>query len=219
MFDMGFTEMMLIGIVALVVIGPERLPGVARTAGKYFSRLRSFVTNVRADVESELRADELREMFEAQQQEIKSLKEVVGDAGKDIGLSDIADEMTEVANSIGDTKPISAPQPEAEAKTATRDKPAARAVAKSKSGTRSGVKSKSAAKLKPKSATKTKSGAKARVKPKADAVSKSKAGSDWTGALEPPAVATETSKVKVPKAVKAPKTRKKSAKPAKVKAK
>jgi len=220
MFDMGFTEMMLIGIVALVVIGPERLPGVARTAGKYFSRLRSFVTNVRADVESELKADELREMFEAQQQEIKSLKEVVGDVGKDIGLSDIADEMTEVANSIGDTKPISAPQSEAEAKSATRDKPAARAAAKSKSGTRSGVKSKSTAKLKPKAGTKTKSGTKARVKPKTDAVSKSKAGSDWTGALKPPAAATEASKAKAPKAaVKAPKTRKKAVKPAKVKAK
>ena len=36
MFDMGFTEMMLIGIVALVVIGPERLPSVARTVGRYF---------------------------------------------------------------------------------------------------------------------------------------------------------------------------------------
>jgi sec-independent protein translocase protein TatB len=219
MFDMGFTEMMLIGIVALVVIGPERLPGVARTAGKYFSKLRSFVTSVRADVESELRADELREMFEAQQQEIKSLKEVVGDAGKDIGLTDIADEMTEVANSIGDTTPISEPQPETETKTATMDKPAARPAAKKKSVARSGAKSKSKSKLKPKAGTKTKSGAKARVKPKTDAISKSKAGSDWTGALEPPAVTTETSKVKTAKVVKETKTVKKAAKPAKVKAK
>jgi len=219
MFDMGFTEMMLIGIVALVVIGPERLPGVARTAGKYFSKLRSFVTNVRADVESELRADELREMFEAQQQEIKSLKEVVGDAGKDIGLSDIADEMTEVANSLGDTKPISTAQPEAEAKSVTRDKPATRAVAKSKSGARSGVKSKSTAKLKPKAGTKTKPRAKVTAKSETEAASKSRAGSDWTGALEPPAAATGTSKAKAPKAVKAPRARKQVAKSAKVKAK
>jgi len=49
MFDMGFTEMMLIGIVAPVVIGPERLPGVARTAGKYFARLRNFMMDVRAE--------------------------------------------------------------------------------------------------------------------------------------------------------------------------
>ena len=69
MFDLGFTEMMLIGIVALVVIGPERLPSVARTAGKYLGRLKRFMTTVKADVEQELRADELREILNKQQQE------------------------------------------------------------------------------------------------------------------------------------------------------
>ena len=149
MFDIGFTEMMLIGIVALVVIGPERLPGVARTAGKYFSRLRSFVTNVRADVESELKADELREMFEAQQQELQSLKDVVGDASKDIGLSDIANEMSEVANTLYDEKAVGDPEPLAETKSETKNKPVARAAAKSKTRARSGTKPKTAAKLKP----------------------------------------------------------------------
>ena len=84
MFDMGFTEMMLIGIVALIVIGPEKLPGVARTAGKYFGRLKRFVTTVRADVEQELRADELREILSRQQQELNSLKDSISDSGKAI---------------------------------------------------------------------------------------------------------------------------------------
>lgn len=84
MFDMGFTELMIIGIVALIVIGPERLPGVARTAGKYLGKLRRFMTDVKADVESELRADELREMLSKQQDEIQSLKEVVGDVAKEV---------------------------------------------------------------------------------------------------------------------------------------
>lgn len=84
MFDMGFTELVLIGIVALVIIGPERLPGVARTAGKYFGKLRRFMTNVKADVESELRADELREILNKQQDELQSLKKVVEDVGKDV---------------------------------------------------------------------------------------------------------------------------------------
>ena len=70
MFDMGFTEMMLIGIVALIVIGPEKLPGVARTAGKYFGRLKRFVSTVKSDVEQELRADELRDILSKQQEEI-----------------------------------------------------------------------------------------------------------------------------------------------------
>ncbi len=86
MFDMGFTELMLIGIVGLVVIGPERLPGVARTAGKYFGKLRRFMTNVKADVESELRADELREILNKQQDELQSLKNVVDEVGKNVDL-------------------------------------------------------------------------------------------------------------------------------------
>jgi sec-independent protein translocase protein TatB len=83
MFDMGFTEMMLIGIVALIVIGPERLPGVARTAGKYFGRLKRFMTSVKADVEQELRADELREILAQQQKELDKLKTNISDAGRD----------------------------------------------------------------------------------------------------------------------------------------
>jgi len=84
MFDMGFTEMMLIGIVALIVIGPERLPGVARTAGKYFGRLKRFMTSVRADVEQELRADELRQILADQQRELNTLKDSISDAGNKI---------------------------------------------------------------------------------------------------------------------------------------
>ena len=84
MFDMGFTEMMLIGIVALIVIGPERLPGVARTAGKYFGRLKRFMTSVKADVEQELRADELRQILADQQRELDTLKDSINEAGREI---------------------------------------------------------------------------------------------------------------------------------------
>ncbi len=188
MFDMGFTEMMLIGIVALVVIGPERLPGVARTAGKYFARLRNFMMNVRADVESELKADELREMFESQQKELQSLKEVVGDVGKDIGLSDIKDEMSDIASSIEDAKPTADPEPEAGEKSRAEAKPRAKAVAKSKSRVKPVVGSRVEKKVKtsvsPK--TKTKAGVNAntastrksrasRLKPKAAKPARAKA--------------------------------------------
>ena len=82
MFDMGFTDMLLIGIVALVVFGPERLPGVARTAGKYFGRLKRFMTSVKADVEQELRADELRQILADQQRELDTIKDSMNVAGK-----------------------------------------------------------------------------------------------------------------------------------------
>lgn len=84
MFDIGFTEVVLIGIVALVVIGPERLPGVAMTAGKYVGRLRRFINNVRADVENELKTDEIRQLIAEQQQELSSLKQAVNEAGKEL---------------------------------------------------------------------------------------------------------------------------------------
>ena len=60
MFDVGFSELVLIGVVALVVLGPERLPGAARTAGALLRRARSSWANVKAEVERELAAEELK---------------------------------------------------------------------------------------------------------------------------------------------------------------
>ena len=89
MFDIGFAEMLIIGIVALLVIGPERLPGVARKAGSYFARLRRFVSNVRADVEREFRTDELQRMLQQQQDELQSLKDAVNETRKEADLESI----------------------------------------------------------------------------------------------------------------------------------
>jgi len=68
MFDIGFSELVLIGIVALVVIGPERLPKVARTAGLWVGRMRGFVMSVKADIDQEMRADELKRIMDQQAQ-------------------------------------------------------------------------------------------------------------------------------------------------------
>ena len=102
MFDMGFTELMLIGIVALVVIGPERLPGVARTAGKYFGRLKRFMTTIKADVEQELRADELRAILADQQKELNTLKDSISGAGKEFE-KDISEAADSLAQDLDDT--------------------------------------------------------------------------------------------------------------------
>jgi len=59
MFDVGFSELLVIGIVALVVIGPERLPRVARTAGILVGRLQRYVTQVKADINREMELSEL----------------------------------------------------------------------------------------------------------------------------------------------------------------
>ena len=60
MFDVGFTELMVIAVVALIVIGPERLPRVARTLGHLFGRLQRYVNDVKADINREIELDELR---------------------------------------------------------------------------------------------------------------------------------------------------------------
>jgi sec-independent protein translocase protein TatB len=60
MFDIGFAELLVIAVVALLVIGPERLPRVARTAGMWVGRARRFVSSVKADIDRELAADELK---------------------------------------------------------------------------------------------------------------------------------------------------------------
>lgn len=61
MFDIGFTELLMIGIVALVVIGPERLPKVARTAGHLYGRMQRYVSSVKSDISQEIQMDELRQ--------------------------------------------------------------------------------------------------------------------------------------------------------------
>jgi len=57
MFDIGFWELILVAIIALLVVGPERLPGFARETGLWINRLRRMITQVRRDLESEFRLD------------------------------------------------------------------------------------------------------------------------------------------------------------------
>lgn len=60
MFDIGFSELLLVGLVALLVFGPERLPGAARTAGLWVGRLKRSFSAIKTEVEREIGADEIR---------------------------------------------------------------------------------------------------------------------------------------------------------------
>lgn len=68
MFDIGFWELTIIGVVALLVIGPEKLPQVARTAGLWLGKARRFVSSVKADIDREIAADELKKTLARQAQ-------------------------------------------------------------------------------------------------------------------------------------------------------
>lgn len=62
MFDISFTELMLIALVGLIVIGPERMPKVARTVGHLLGRLQRYVLDVKADINREMQLEELKKL-------------------------------------------------------------------------------------------------------------------------------------------------------------
>jgi sec-independent protein translocase protein TatB len=79
MFDIGFSELLLIGVVALVVIGPERLPKVARTAGQWLGKLNRYVSQIKQDIDRDMKLDEMRKAQQemkdtAQRYEIMAIK-------------------------------------------------------------------------------------------------------------------------------------------------
>lgn len=77
MFDVGFTELCMVGLVALLVIGPEKLPKIARLAGFWVGKARNTVAKVKAEIKEEFNAEELRRSITEQTalEEIKQIKE------------------------------------------------------------------------------------------------------------------------------------------------
>lgn len=62
MFDIGFSELVVIAVLALIILGPERLPEVARTAGRWLAKLRNFISNVKQDFDQQLNTEDLAEL-------------------------------------------------------------------------------------------------------------------------------------------------------------
>ena len=110
MFDVGFWELTVIAVVALIVIGPERLPKVARTAGLWVGRMRGFVMSVKADIDKELRAEELKKIIE-EQTKSSGLHEIIEETQE--GLEDLnkpADYLVKAEKPADDeTKPSDKP--------------------------------------------------------------------------------------------------------------
>jgi len=108
MFDIGFSELMVIAVIALVVIGPERLPRVARTLGHLAGRLQRYVSDVKADINREIELDELRKMRDSMQQAASSL----GDSVKS-GLASAESEINRITESAQEAlkDPSDAPKP------------------------------------------------------------------------------------------------------------
>jgi sec-independent protein translocase protein TatB len=93
-FDVGFWEMSLIALIALIVLGPERLPKLARTVGLWVGRARRMVADVKADIDREVRNSELKEMEQVKKDgrsfrsSLDKASESMADEGRDLDLTD-----------------------------------------------------------------------------------------------------------------------------------
>ena len=105
MFDAGFLEILVIGIIALVVIGPERLPGVARTIGGWIGKARAFVDSTKRDIEREINASEMRDLLDSQKKEIDELRNIVDDTKQSFQkqASEVTESFKDSAKILQDT--------------------------------------------------------------------------------------------------------------------
>ncbi|HEY5763427.1 MAG TPA: Sec-independent protein translocase protein TatB [Rhodocyclaceae bacterium] len=120
MFDIGFSELMILAVVALVVIGPERLPKVARTVGHLMGRFQRYVSDVKSDIDRELRLDEMKKLREEVERQARGIETQVSSqmsaVQKDIEkpVADIA-QLTADGECLDAAKPADSPVPEAAA--------------------------------------------------------------------------------------------------------
>ena len=97
MIDLGISKLALIGVVALIVIGPEKLPRVARMAGTLLGRAQRYINDVKAEVSKEIELDELRKMQKDVQQAAQHVEQTVSQSWN---------ETTEEIRSIGQESPV-----------------------------------------------------------------------------------------------------------------
>ena len=111
MFDIGFSELLVIAIVALIVIGPQRLPTVARTLGHLFGRMQRYVNDVKADISREMEMDELKKMQSSIEDAARTMRDSVDSVGREVSSAE--SELNKLAQSAPDAAAQPASQPEA----------------------------------------------------------------------------------------------------------
>ena len=127
MFDIGFTEILVIAVVALIVIGPERLPKTARTLGHLFGRLQRYVNEVKADINREMEIDELRKLQQEVQTAARDIETSISTAAREVesgvravesDLNAAAADAALAAGASAEMQPLSPPPAAAESTTA-----------------------------------------------------------------------------------------------------
>lgn len=117
MFDVGFTELMVIALVGLIVIGPERLPKVARTVGHLLGRLQRYVGDVKSDISREMQLEDLKKLQAQVQEQARDLERQVNDqmntVETQLNQSILASAEKKADESIEAAKPFTPPVPSA----------------------------------------------------------------------------------------------------------
>lgn len=104
MFDFSVWEMAIVLVVALLVVGPDKLPSLAAKIGRWVGKAKRVIMTVRADIEDELKAAELKEMLEKQQHEISQLRNILNDT-----QSEVEQEVDKVSAEVTNKKAPSRP--------------------------------------------------------------------------------------------------------------
>lgn len=122
MFDFGFSELLVIGVVLLIVVGPERLPRVARTVGHLIGRVQRYVSDVKSDIQREMQLEELKKLQDQVRQQAEALEASVraGMVTAEAGVAQVVDEVRTIAppepaspmsDAAPDTGAVQAPAP------------------------------------------------------------------------------------------------------------
>lgn len=115
MFDVSFTELMVIALVGLIVIGPERLPKVARTVGHLLGRLQRYVGDVKSDISREMQLEDLKKLQAQVQEQARDLDRQINDQMKtvetELNQSILASAEQKADESVEASKPFTPPAP------------------------------------------------------------------------------------------------------------
>lgn len=131
MFDIGFSELIVIGVVALIVLGPERLPKVARTTGHLLGRLQRYVADVKSDIHREMQIDELKRLQDEARQAALQMETSVRDemahfkGEVDSAVRGAASSVAELERELQAAAPSAEPDAQSEAPSAPSASPSA----------------------------------------------------------------------------------------------
>ncbi len=95
MFDFGMWEIVIIFVITLIVVGPEKMPALARKAGLYVGKFRKFVSKIKNDINSEIEAEELKEQLSIKNEELL-VSETLDEAKS--GIDEIKDKASKISN-------------------------------------------------------------------------------------------------------------------------